>query len=41
MFDEKKYEDMLSHDYRKYFINGGYIKLQHLKEDIFKIEIFM
>jgi hypothetical protein len=37
MFDEKKYEGMLSHNYRKYLINGGYIKLRHLKEDIFKI----
>jgi hypothetical protein len=24
---------MLSHDYRKYLINGGNIKLRHLKED--------
>jgi hypothetical protein len=24
---------MLSHDYRKYLINGGNIKLNHLKED--------
>ena len=24
---------MLSHDYRKYLINGGNIKLKHLKED--------
>jgi hypothetical protein len=37
MFDGKKYENMLSHDYRKYLINGGNIKLRHLKEDIFKI----
>ena len=33
MFDGKKYENMLSHDYRKYLINGGNIKLRHLKED--------
>ena len=33
MFDGKKYEYMLSHDYRKYLINGGNIKLRHLKED--------
>ena len=33
MFDGKKYENMLSHDYRKYLINGGNIKLNHLKED--------
>jgi hypothetical protein len=33
MFDGKKYENMLSHDYRKYLINGGNIKLKHLKED--------
>jgi hypothetical protein len=33
MFDGKKYEIMLSHDYRKYLINGGNIKLRHLKED--------
>ena len=37
MFDEKKYEDMLSYDYRKYLKNGSYIKLSHLKEDIIKI----
>ena len=37
MFDGKKYENMLSHDYKKYLINGGNIKLNHLKEDIFKI----
>jgi hypothetical protein len=33
MFDGKKYENMLSHDYRKYLINGGNIKLRFLKED--------
>jgi hypothetical protein len=33
MFDGKKYENMLSHDYRKYLINGGNIKLRHLNED--------
>ena len=33
MFDSKKYENMLSHDYRKYLINGGNIKFRHLKED--------
>ncbi len=33
MFDGKKYENILSHDYRKYLINGGNIKLKHLKED--------
>ena len=33
MFDGKKYENMLSHDYRKYLINGGNIKLRHLEED--------
>ena len=33
MFDGKKYENMLSHDYRKCLINGGNIKLRHLKED--------
>jgi hypothetical protein len=33
MFDGKKYENMLSHDYRKYLINGGNIKLRHLKEN--------
>jgi hypothetical protein len=37
MFDGKKYENMLSHDYRKYLINGGNIKLSRLKVDIFKI----
>jgi hypothetical protein len=37
MFDAKKYENMLSRDYRKYLKNGGNIKLRHLKEDIFKI----
>jgi hypothetical protein len=37
MFDGKKYENMLSCDYRKYLINGGNIKIRHLKEDIFKI----
>jgi hypothetical protein len=36
MFDGKKYENMLSHDYRKYLINGGDIKLRHLKDDILK-----
>ncbi len=33
MFDGKRYENMLSRDYRKYLINGGNIKLKHLKED--------
>jgi hypothetical protein len=33
MFDGKKYENMSSYDYRKYLINGGNIKLRHLKED--------
>ena len=28
-----KNENMLSHDYRKYLINGGNIKLKHLKKD--------
>ena len=37
MFDGKKYENMLSHDYRKYLITGGNIKLKHLKEDNFKV----
>jgi hypothetical protein len=37
MFDGKRYENMLSHDYRKYLINVGDIKLRHLKDDIFKI----
>ncbi len=30
MFDGKKYEIMLSHDYRKYLINGGNVKLRNL-----------
>ena len=37
MFDGMKYENMLPHDYRKYLVNGGNIKLRHLNENIFKI----
>ena len=40
MFDGKKYENMLSHDYRKYLINGGNIKLSHLKEDKIFLKIY-
>ena len=40
MFDGKKYENMLSHDYRKYLINGGNIKLRHLKEDKIFIKFY-
>jgi hypothetical protein len=33
MFDGKNYENMLSHDYRKYLVNNGSIKLSNLEED--------